>query len=157
MEENKATNEEYRMKFQTIWANMDPNGHMRHSAYNDYAAQVRVQIFSDYGLSFNKLMKKGIGPVLFREETLFYKEIRLNEMIEVDFQLLKVRRDGSKFSILHKVYNAEGSHAASVTVDGAWLDLIKRKVAAPPQELNSLILRLPRSIDFDWIPDKKKL
>lgn len=36
---------EFYKEFQVIWADMDPNRHMRHTAYNDYAAQLRVSFF----------------------------------------------------------------------------------------------------------------
>lgn len=30
-------------EFEVKWADLDPNRHMRHSAYNDYAAHMRVK------------------------------------------------------------------------------------------------------------------
>ncbi|MEJ7660540.1 MAG: hypothetical protein WKG07_13460 [Hymenobacter sp.] len=37
--------------------------------------------------------------------------------------------------MLHTIYKADGRVAATVEVDGAWLDLDRRKLTAPPAEL----------------------
>ena len=75
--------EPYTKTYEVIWANMDPNRHMRHSVYNDYAAQTRVTMFSDFGLSMQAISAMGLGPILFREETKFFREIALSEEITV--------------------------------------------------------------------------
>nr|WP_299046804.1 thioesterase family protein [uncultured Polaribacter sp.] len=33
----------FEVSFNTKWSDFDPNRHMRHTAYNDYAAEVRVR------------------------------------------------------------------------------------------------------------------
>ena len=145
---------EYAKTFQVIWANIDANRHLRHSAYNDYAAQVRVNFFTDYGFSIEQLVKKEIGPILFREETRFLREVRINEMIKVDIQAAAMRRDGSKWKVIHTIYKEEGDKAAIVTVEGAWMDLKLRKTMVPPKELLSIFENMPKSEDFEYIPDK---
>jgi acyl-CoA thioester hydrolase len=57
----------YKVTFKTRWADFDPNNHMRHTAYNDYAAETRVRFFNDNDLSLSALNKQDIGPVLFSE------------------------------------------------------------------------------------------
>jgi len=64
----------YKIAFTTKWADFDPNKHMRHTAYNDYAAECRIRFFKDYGLTTALFEKQNIGPVLFKEETTFYRE-----------------------------------------------------------------------------------
>jgi len=59
----------FEVKFNTKWSDFDPNRHMRHTAYNDYAAEVRVRFFQEHGLSINEFAKLNIGPILFKEET----------------------------------------------------------------------------------------
>lgn len=147
--------DKYSKSFLVKWSELDPNGHVRHSAYNDYAAQTRVSAFDDFGFGMEKLISVQVGPVLFREEVRFFKEIRMSETIEADLQLLKVRRDGSKWSILHNIYKSTGDLAATVIVEGAWLHLQKRKIVIPPEELKEAIMLYPKAENFEWIPDKK--
>ncbi len=131
---------------------MDPNQHLRHSAYNDYAAQVRVNSFSDYKLSISRLLQLGIGPILFREDTHFLKEIRLSEEIQIDCRLTAMKESGVRWHILHEFFKADDTLAATILVEGAWLDLSKRKLAAVPDELLEVMKdQFPRTDDFIWL------
>lgn len=129
---------------------MDPNRHMRHSVYNDYAAQTRVGLFEEYGMSMDKIAGMGLGPILFREETKFLREILLSEIITVTCALLSMREDGSRWTFVHEILKANKERAARITVDGAWLNLKSRKLDIPPPELFKSIEQLPRSKDFRW-------
>lgn len=137
--------------FQIIWAQVDPNGHLRHSAYYDLAAQVRVNAFAEHQLSINEMIRMGIGPILFREEAHFTKEIHLNEMVKVDLKMKKAKPDGYKWSIEHSFFKDNDQLAATVTVDGAWMDLRQRKVAVPPAKIADVFNNFPKSSDFELI------
>ena len=121
--------------YRTRWADMDPNGHMRHSAYADYAADQRVVLLAEWGYDVARFAQLRLGPILFREETKFLKEVSIGEEIRVDGRLASVNADGSRWTIVHTIYKADGRVAATVTVDGAWLDLDRRKLTVPPAEL----------------------
>jgi acyl-CoA thioester hydrolase len=122
---------------------MDPNGHMRHSAYADYAADQRIVTLARQGYNLKSFAQLRIGPILFREETRFLKEISLGEDIRVDSRLSSLHEDGSRWTIIHSIYKADGRVAATVTVDGAWLDLDRRKLTVPPAELAATMRELP--------------
>ena len=145
---------EVKYKFRVRWADLDPNGHMRHTAYNDYCAQARLMYFEDISMPFHQLIKMGVGPILFREDTRFFKEIKMNEEFEVGFTISKLRKDGSKWSFRHNIYTEKGDLSAKIDVDGAWLDLEKRRTVVPPKELSELLVDGVTSEDFTWIPDK---
>ena len=142
----------YSNTYEVTWADMDPNRHMRHSVYNDYAAQTRVAMFEEYGLGMDMISKLGLGPILFREETKFLKEIGLCEKITVTAQLKSMRKDGSRWTFLHEMFNGNSQKAAVITVDGAWLDLEKRKLGTPPGKMQKVLKEFPRSDDFRWTP-----
>ncbi len=147
---------EVKYKFRVRWADLDPNGHMRHTAYSDYCAQARLMYFEEISMPFSKLLEIGIGPLLFKEDIRFYKEIRMNEKFEVGFCITKLRKDGSKWSFRHNVYTHSNDLSAKIEVDGAWLDLKQRRTTVPPRELSELLIRGAFAEDFEWIPDKKK-
>ena len=65
------------------WAELDPNGHMRHSAYADFAADLRVNWLASLGYTVPKFAELRLGPILFREETKFMKELHGGETIRV--------------------------------------------------------------------------
>jgi acyl-CoA thioester hydrolase len=111
---------------------------MRHSAYNDYASQTRLLFMAEKGYGIEWFQKHNVFPVLFREETVFLKEIHGNETIRIDAVLLSMNEDGSRWSIMNCFYKENGTLAARLTVDGAWMDLVKRKLKVPPAELLDL-------------------
>lgn len=135
---------------QVRWSDLDPNGHVRHSVYYDWAATCRVLFFNQYGLDTHKMAALKTGPILFREECIFRREIRMNEEITVDLELLSSRRDYSRWAIRHKLFKADGQLAATITVEGAWIDLVKRKLAIPGAEINQVFANVPLSENFTW-------
>ena len=145
----------FKVGFTSRWADFDPNNHMRHSAYNDYAAEARVRMFNAYGLSLIEFNKLNIGPVLFREETNFRKEIRLSEDITVEVFLKGMSENGERFRFYHKIYKEDGRLAAEIEIYGAWLDLKERKLTQPPEIVLQTLRDIERTEDFEHIPMKK--
>jgi len=93
-------------------------------------------------------MKNNRGPVLFIEELVYKKEINMNESISVSCEMTKCKADGSRWTIIHHIFNSKEELSAVVTVDGAWIDLKKRKIAALPESILSQFLGIPKSEDF---------
>lgn len=139
--------------YEARWADIDPNRHMRHSAYNDYAAQTRVAIFSESGFTMDTISKLGIGPILFREEVRFLREVHMSEIITVFCYIKQMRKDGTRWTFVHPMYKNDDLPIAEITVDGAWLDLQTRKLGTPPDKLLNVILSFPRTDDFKWMEE----
>ncbi len=131
-----------------MWSQIDANQHMRHSAYADFAAQARMALLDTLGLSVNTFLKNNRGPVLFREELVYIKEINMNEKISLSCELTKSKKDGSKWSIKHQIFNNKQELSAIITVDGAWIDLSKRKIASLPENILPLFMEIPKSEDY---------
>lgn len=146
--------ESFSKKFEVRWADIDANRHMRHSAYYDYAAQLRINFFSEFGFPVEKFAQLHIGPVLFKEEAVFMKELFMNEIIAVDIAMAACRKDGTKWRIRHSIFKEDGVLSARITVDGAFIDTKIRKVTPPPAELLHLVEFMPKTEDFNYIPDK---
>lgn len=141
---------------QVIWSQIDANQHMRHSAYADFAAQARVNMLEKCGLSALKLFELNIGPILFKEELFYLREVALNDYIKVTCEISKSRDDASRWSIRHEIYRGDGIKAAIINVEGAWIDTVKRKLVALPEAMSALFLTLPRSADFVEETSKQK-
>lgn len=135
-------------KGQVLWAQIDPNRHLRHSAYADFCAQARSNMLNSIGLSLNQFAIHQIGPILFREELIYHREIHLDEEIYVEVELTQFNVDNSRFSFRHIVFKADGTKSATVVVDGAWLDLEKRKLTTIPNEWRHFIEKIPKSEDY---------
>ena len=142
--------------FEVIWADMDPNRHMRHTAYNNYAAQVRVAFMAENGLSLEEMEKLQLAPVLFKEETYFLSEIRMGEHIKVDIQIAGLSADGERWKMLHHIHRSDGKLSAIIKVEGAWIDMEKRKLKAPPESLVLNFNELPKTADYQEIVKNEK-
>ncbi len=133
------------------WADLDPNFHLRHSVYYDYGAYCRISFLEEKGLGTAFMAKNHFGPILFREECVFRKEIKLGEAITIDLQLLKARQDMSRWSFQHRFVKKDGVLAAILTVDGAWMDVLQRKLTVPPETARDVFEHMPRAEQFEWM------
>ncbi|MVN22625.1 thioesterase [Mucilaginibacter sp. HMF7410] len=139
-----------------MWSQIDANQHMRHSAYADFAAQARLCLLESVGLNPKTLFQQKIGPILFKEELFYLREVAINDYIKVTCEVIKSRADGSRWAIRHEIYRGDGIKAAIIHVEGAWIDMEKRKLTVLPSDLNNLFLHSPRSSDYvEEIPKPK--
>lgn len=133
---------------QVIWAQIDANRHLRHSAYADFCAQARSNMLQLKGFSLDRFAEAQIGPILFREELIYHREILLDEVIRVTVELSKYNKSNSRFSFRHEIYRSDGTKCATVNVDGAWMDLNLRKLTTLPSEWQKAMGDIPKSNDY---------
>jgi len=145
----------FEVEFPTLWANFDANAHMRHTAYNDYAAEVRSRFFTSQGFSLSEFGRLNIGPILFSENTNFFREIRLGENIKANLTLIGASKNLERFKFKHEIIKENGVLAAEIKIYGAWIDLTKRKLITPPQEMIAVFDKMDKSDDFELIALKK--
>ncbi|NTU84930.1 MAG: thioesterase [Chloroflexales bacterium] len=143
---------DYRKTFEVRWADLDPNRHVRSTAYADYATDTRLAWLVDQGFPLSRFEEHGFGPVLLREDSRFYREVMLGETITVSLQLSGSSADGSHWRFRQEVQCARGPVAATVEVEGGWIDLRTRRFIAPLAELVTLVASLSRSQDFAELP-----
>ncbi|MBN8782657.1 MAG: thioesterase family protein [Terrimonas ferruginea] len=137
-------------ELQVRWSDLDPNVHLRHSVYYDWGAFCRIEFLNGCGLTPAVMAGLSIGPILFREEALFKREIRLGDKVTIDLTLVKARADFSRWSIRHEIVKNDDTVAAIVTVDGAWLNTTKRKIAIAPQQVADVFNQIPKHETFVW-------
>ncbi|HMR18289.1 MAG TPA: acyl-CoA thioesterase [Sphingobacterium sp.] len=133
---------------QVLWSQIDANRHLRHSAYADFCAQARSNMLNKMGLSLDVFARQKIGPILFREELIYHREVRLDETISVEVELTKLNLKNARFSFRHIVYKEDGTKSAVVNVDGAWLDLVERKLTDIPEEWYKVLIAIPKAEDY---------
>lgn len=146
----------FSQRFEVRWADLDPNRHLRHTAFMDYATHVRFAYLAEHGFPAQRFAEEGFGPVIFREETVYRSEVSPQHSIEVDFMIGKLAPDSSRFRLVHHIERDDGVRAAVVTVDGAWFSLDTRKLIVPPAKLNELLHQLPRTADFERLPARSE-
>ena len=143
--------ENFNRIIQIRWSDLDPNFHLRHSVYYDWGAFCRVEFLNEYGLSADVMQKLRFGPILFREECIFRKEIRSEDVVHIDLKLIRARKDISRWSIQHHITRNTNLLAAVITVDGAWINMVERKLAAPHEKVVEVFNAMPKAGYFEWL------
>lgn len=138
------------------WADIDANRHLRHSVYYDFAAAMRMNMLNGLGLTSAKLEELQVGPILFREEAVFRREIKLEDNVRLDVHLLKSTEDYSRWALRHHFIKGDGTVATILNVEGAWMDLVKRNLTTPDEFIQSIFAQFPKSPEFELIQLNKK-
>ena len=143
--------ENFILPIQLRWSDMDPNFHLRHSVYYDWGALCRIDFLNKHDLTSDVMLKHQFGPILFREECIFRKEIRFGDNVTINLDLLKSRKDFSRWTIQHTIMKNGDTVSAILTVDGAWMDTLKRKLTLPPPEAILVFEQMHKGENFQWL------
>lgn len=132
------------VKSEIRWADIDANFHVLHSKYYDFCADARMKALTTAGISMQLIQQFGVGPVLLREEAVFKRELKFGDAIEIRIYLQKASDDFSRWSFVNEIWKNNDTLAAIVTVDGAWIDVNKRKLVTPPEQFQNVFKEFPR-------------
>ena len=142
----------YTKNIEIRWSDLDPNFHLRHSVYYDFGAFCRIQFLASYHITAQFMYQHHFGPIIFREECVFKKEIRLSDKVSIDIKLVKARPDGSRWTMQHQIFVNNEILAAVITLDGAWMDTVQRKLIVPPPEVQLCFELGPKLEGFSGNP-----
>jgi acyl-CoA thioester hydrolase len=144
----------FERQFRVGWSDLDGNSHMGNTSYLDHASNTRMLFFAHHGFTVSRFVSEKFGPVVVRDELVYRKEFRLLDEFTVDFELVGISADGVQFRVRNTFRNAANELAATVTSDGVWFDLERRRPRVPPEDLDRLMRALTQSKDFGVIPSK---
>jgi len=140
--------------FRVSWRDLDGNAHMGNSTYLDYASNIRMLFFSRNGFDLSRFVSEKFGPAIVHDDLTYRKELRLMEEFKVDFEGVGISPDGVRFRIRNTFRNPSNEVVATVTSEGVWFDLEKRRPRIPPPDLDSLMRKLSRSTDYAELPSR---
>lgn len=142
---------EFSRDIQIRWSDLDPNFHLRHSVYYDWGAFCRVEFLNTHGLTADVMIQLQFGPILFREECVFRREIKSGDAVRINLEVTQSRKDYSRWSIKHQVLKNDGILCAELTVDGAWMNLVQRKLMSPPEKVYEVFDKMPKAAGFAFL------
>lgn len=145
----------YHLTASIRWADIDANFHLRHTVFYDLGSELRIKMLAAAGVTMGYMQEHGFGPVLFREECRFLREVRIEDRLEVELRIRGLSRDHRKFAFEH-TFKRGVETCAVLVVEGAWFSAVTRKLVVPPKLLISAMDNVPRSADFTWIESSTK-
>ena len=95
-------------------------------------------------------MKEGFGPILFKEECTFLKEIKIGQSLRLNLKRGTISPDGRKWTLHQEFLNEDGAKLAHLTVQGAWMDLRERKLRVPPESILEGFNKLTEGAEFSY-------
>lgn len=149
--QEKKVIQAYTKPIEIRWSDLDPNFHVRHSVYYDMGAYIRMCFLTEFGLGTAVLQQHMVGPILFREECKFKREIKFGDQVEINLWLTQCTHSYSRWTIEHEIVINKETVAAIITVDGAWMDITKRKLTIPQALVTPTFELFPRRAEFKWM------
>ena len=112
------------------WSDLDPNFHLRHSVYYDFGAYCRVCFLDDNGITSEVMTQHFIGPILFREECVFKREIKFGDNISINLKMKSITSNSKKWAMTHELLKDDNTlyklsyttgDAMDVNTPAAWI------------------------------------
>lgn len=147
----------YTKTFFAGWGDMDFNAHMKNTAFLDKAADIRMMFFAENGFPVDAFSRLRLGPAIMKDDVEYRKEVRLLQEITVTLAIAGHAVDGSRFLLRNEFLRLDGVLCARVTSAGGWLDLVARKLVAPPEALHNAMKSLPKSDDYTVLPSSLRV
>lgn len=110
---------------------LDTQGHLNQAVYLQYAEHARWELLRAAGLSQEKLLASGVGPVALEATVKFLRELRGGDQVRVSCRF--VYGEGKTFRIEQRIVKDDGTVAAEITGVGGMLDLSTRRLIADPR------------------------
>jgi acyl-CoA thioester hydrolase len=151
-----TTDVPFEMTLHVRWGDLDSNGHMANAAYLDACVDVRFAYFTASGFPPARFHDAGIGPVIFRDEVEYFRELRLLDPMRITLAMAGLSDDGSHFRLLNEYFRADGQRAARLLTTGSWFDLRARRLSRPPEDLAAALRAMPRAEGFELLAPKAK-
>jgi len=147
--------EVYSLPYEVRWTDIDINRHVRYSAYIDAAAELRYHFLTQHGFPPNALDRLGFGLVYTSLTINFYREVLLGETLQITFCLAGMSPQKIRWKVRHDFLKANGKKAATMILEGSFLDMATRQPTIPAPEFIDVFLEVKRTPDFEVMSESK--
>ncbi|MFD0787138.1 acyl-CoA thioesterase, partial [Micromonospora azadirachtae] len=111
---------------------LDTQGHLNQAVYLQYGEHARWECLRAAGISQDRLLATGVGPVALEVTLRYLSELRGGDEVDVSCAF---RWDGRKtFHIDQDYTRPDGTRVATLTGVGGLLDLSARRLVPDPRE-----------------------
>ena len=147
----------YSQTYEIRESDIDANGHVNYAAYIDAAGDLRYRFFTEHNFPPERFNELGIGPIYTTIHAEFLREVRMGETVTITYMLSGLSPSGARWKVHHDILKSNGKKAVSLDLEGAILDLTTRKPAVPNLELLQTFNLIPRTKDFEVLPEIRRM
>ncbi|NUR50129.1 MAG: acyl-CoA thioesterase [Hamadaea sp.] len=109
---------------------LDTQGHLNQAVYLQYGEHARWECLRAAGLSQDRLIGSGVGPVALEVTVRYLRELRGGDVVDVTCEF--EWGEGKTFRIRQDLRRPDGTQVAELTGVGGLLDLTVRRLVADP-------------------------
>ncbi len=132
----------FHTRLKVRWNELDANGHVNNMYYQSYFDQARIEAFEQAGLSIAALRERGIGPVIFKAELDYKRELKHPDSITISTWVEEHRR--SRGVLAQQIESDRtGEIVCRARFHGVFMDLAAGRPLPFPQELTNGAAILP--------------
>lgn len=111
---------------------LDTQGHLNQAVYLQYGEHARWECLQAAGISQDRLLASGVGPVALEATIRYLRELRGGDDVDVSCEFQWT--NGKIFHIQQEYQLADGTPVASLSGTAGLLDLRERRLVADPRE-----------------------
>ncbi|MGY2060390.1 acyl-CoA thioesterase [Nocardia gipuzkoensis] len=144
------TQEPFSIRIDVRISDVDPQLHVTGPAYQQYADHSRFECVQAAGISVERLLADGFGPVNLETTIRYHRELRAGDSVDVSCSWLW--SPGKTYRVEHTLTCADGELSATVSYLSGLLDLRTRRLVADPavewarRAADPTLLGLPASL-----------
>ena len=139
--------EPFRVRLRVRGYELDINGHLNQAVYLQYAEHARWELVRAAGVSQEKLLAAGLGPVVLETTIRYRRELRDGD--EVDVSCSFGWGDRKTFRVSQDIRLTDGTLAAEVRGVGGLLSLTERRLVADPAGRFRVLASAPALLGLD--------
>jgi acyl-CoA thioester hydrolase len=109
---------------------LDTQGHLNSAVYHQYAEHARWEYLKAAGVTTDRLLASGVGPVQLEATIRFFHELRGGDEVDVTCEF--AWGEGKTFTLSQRFVKPDGTVCTTLTSVGGLLDLTERRMIADP-------------------------
>lgn len=122
--------EPFQVRIRVRGYELDTQGHLNQAVYLQYAEHARWEFLRAAGITQDKLIESGVGPVALETTIRYRRELRGGDDVDVSCEF---RPQGGKTFIIEQHFRRpDGALAAELTALCGLLDLTSRALVSDP-------------------------
>jgi acyl-CoA thioester hydrolase len=122
----------FRVRITVRGYELDTQGHLNQAVYLQYGEHARWECLRAAGISQDRLLAAGVGPVALEVTLRYLRELRGGDEVDVTCEFRW--SEGKTFRVDQDYTRADGTPVATLTGVGGLLDLSARRLVPDPRE-----------------------